>query len=269
MKQSVRSFIGVLAIPDLSISVWRGAVRPFTLAKYRIWGELSSVFIEPALTLFALSYGLGHFLPEINGRPYPTFVTPAVSILSAIFVSYWETSFGVFQQLRKPAPYWVALQSPITPEDLGGSEILFATLKGVASGLMVLVVAAVLGWIPSAWAWLAPIILFPSALLAAAFGLWVATRVKQSSSIMVVQSLILAPLAFWSDTVFSFSTWGLAQEWLVALSPVGHMVHALRSSMLGEIPAEFFLNLAVVWALACVFTNLSMQRFAKALTHWD
>lgn len=217
------------------------------------------------MLLLALGWGLAKWLPEIDGRPYGQFVLPAVAGLTAIFVAFWEVSFNVFAQLRKPAAYWVFLQSPLAPEDLGRSEILWAACKGTVASLILLALGAGLGWVRSEMAWAAIVVVFPAAVMAAATGLWWGCRVHRSMSLIAVQAVLIGPLALWSDTIFPFSSQGEFYEWLVMLSPLSHVTHALRALTTGEVAAEFFLNLTVIWALASILTNLSVRAFVKRL----
>lgn len=255
----------IISIPDFNRRTWRALYRHLRVVSYRPLSELLSTLLEPTMLLLALGWGLARWLPEIDGRPYGQFVLPAVVALTAIFVPFWEVAFTVFAQLRKPATYWVLLQSPLTGEDVGRAEILWAACKGTVSSLCLLALGAGLGWVRSELAWLAVVVVFPAAVMSASVGLWWACRVHRSISLVAIQASVIGPLALWSDTLFPFSSRGEAAEWLVALSPVGHVSHALRALTTGELAAEFFLNLSVIWALASILSNVAVRAFVRRL----
>lgn len=255
----------ILAVPDFNRNTWRSLHRPFTVFTYRPITELLTTLIEPTMLLIALGFGLAKWLPQINGMPYAHYILPSVVGLTSLFAPFWEVSFSVFAQLRKPAGYWVQMQSPLTGADIARGEILWAACKGLFSSMIVLLIGVSLGWTHSNFVWAAPLILFPSSMMAAAFGLWWSCRVRRSMSLVAVQTVLIGPMALWSDTVFPFSDLGKVSWWIVSFSPIGHVCHALRSLTTGDIVAEFFLNLAVIWALAAILTNISVRSFVKRL----
>lgn len=255
----------LVALPDFRSETWRTLRRQISLASYHPLSEFLAMVIEPLFLLAVLSWGLGFWLKEVDGRSYPQYVVPGVAVLSCIFVPYWEVAFGVFSRIRQGHGYWVALQGPISASDLGNGELLWACLKGAVAAMVVLIFGWLLGWVPSLLIFLAPIALLPGALLSAAFGLWCAVRLQSPSQLVLIQGLVLGPMALWSDTIFPFSLTSVAADWLVFISPAGHLVHTLRMLASAEIRADFFLSLALLWGLACIAANYAVFRFSRRL----
>lgn len=257
--------IDLVALPDFRSETWRTLRRQMSLVTYHPVSEFLAMVVEPIFLLTVLGWGLGFWLKEIDGRAYPQFVAPAVAVLTCVFVPYWEIAFGVFARLKQGSGYWVALQGPINANDLGNGEILWATMKGTLASMVVLAFAWLMGWIPSKLIFLAPVALLPGALLSAAFGLWCAANFNSPSKLVLVQGIVLGPIALWSDTIFPFSRSGVTAEWLVFFSPVAHLVHTVRMLSTAEINADFFLSLAVLWGIACIAANYAVMSFSRKL----
>ncbi|MGE0762875.1 MAG: ABC transporter permease [Bdellovibrionales bacterium] len=265
MTRVLSLIVEIVSLPDFKSETWRTLRRQASLAMYHPVAEFLAMVVEPLLLLFALSWGLGYWLKEVDGQHYPHFVLPAVATLTCVFIPYWETAFGVFNRLRQNHGYWVAMQGPVTANDLANGELLWACLKGTIASSVVLLVGLMFGWVDSTLILLAPLILMPGALLSAAFGLWSAVRFESPHKLILIQGLVLGPLCMWSDTIFPFSQMSLMADWLVFFSPVGHLVHSLRMLTLAQINADFFLSLALLWAIACITANYAVLRFSRRL----
>ncbi len=265
MIQSIKIIFELLAIPDVRIGTWRVFRHRFTQATYNPLSEILLLLVEPGLTLAALALGLGTWVNQIDGKPYAIYVLPAVVAVTTVFVPYWETAYGVFSRLKSQQGYWAVLQSPIDATDLATGEILWATVKGTVAGAILMVVGILLGWCHPLWSWLAFAALIPGAMLFAAIGLWGASWAKRSMTLLMIQSFVLGPLALWSDTVFPFSTFGTVAEVFAWGSPVTHVVRPIRSLFSGELTAQVFLSLAIVWVIASVVTNGAVMKFRRRL----
>lgn len=262
---AMRFLAELISLPDIRVGTWRWMRHRWALFSYHPVIELMILLVEPTLTLLALGLGLGRWITEMDGHPYISFVLPAVAAISVVFIPYWETAYGVFARLKVSHGYWAALQTPLTPVDIATGEILWATVKGVMAGMVALMVGGLLGWCDPVWSGLTVIALIPGAMLFASIGLWAATSVRKSVGLLVFQSMVLGPLALWSDTIFPFSRLGGLAEILVWASPVTHIVRPIRRFCAGEISAEIFLSLAILWIVACMVANAAVMKFTRRL----
>lgn len=265
MIQSIRIFFEIFSFPDLRVGTWRLLRHRWTVATYKPVTETLLLVVEPGLTLAALGLGLGQFVNEVDGKPYAVYVLPAVVALSTVFIPYWETAYGVFSRLKSPQTYWAILQTPLDARDIGTGEILWATAKGVVAGTLLLAAGFLFGWCESPWAWFGLLALIPGAMLFAAVGLWGAAWAHRSMTLLMIQSFALGPLALWSDTIFPFSSFGWLPNILTWASPVTHIVRPVRNLCAGEITAEVFLNLAVIWLIGSVAVNAAVLAFRQRL----
>lgn len=263
MIKWMTSVFDIIAIPDLSVGAWLWLRRPVEQFINRPISEITSLLFEPLALLIALTFGFGPHFGSVQGVSYPLYVAPGVAVITALFVPYWETAFGVFGRLRITNFYGVALQSPLTAREVAVGEIIWGAVKGTVAASIVIGLAAVLNWKENHSIFWAPFILFPTAMASSAMGIFFATRARVVSTLMLVQGVILAPIAFWSDTVFSVSNPVLSM--LILFSPVTHAARAIRSVWLGQLSSEFLLYLALSILVACLLTNLGVRDFERKL----
>jgi lipooligosaccharide transport system permease protein len=265
MRAAFRITLELISVPDFRIGTWRLLKHHWLRATYHPVSEAFVLLVEPVLTLFALALGLSPFINEIDGRSFPIFILPAVLAFTTVFIPYWESAYGVFSRLKSSSSYWAILQTPMSAEDLATGEILWATTKGVIAGTFVLLVGVILGWADPLWSWLSLMALIPGSLFFASLGLWVAASSQRSTSLLMMQSFVLGPLALWSDTIFPFSRTSWAAAALTWASPVTHVVRPIRRLCAGEVSAEVFLSLAIIWLVASMIANLATIRFSRRL----
>jgi lipooligosaccharide transport system permease protein len=263
--QSLRNIFLLVSWPEFDRESSRLLMRHWQQLTYRPIAETLGLLADPLLMLTALGFGVGYWIPEIEGQSYSQFVLPAVAGLAVTFIPFWQTSQEAFLGMRAPSAYWAILQSPLSAQKIASGEILWAALKGCIAAVFTLAVGYCLGWANSPAIWLGIFMLLPVALFFSALGLWLGARAKRNSSLILAQCLGLGLLAFWSDTIFPISQWNWLSKSMTLLSPVTHLVGSLRTLARGEIHAEFFLDLAILWVLACVSVNIACRVFAARL----
>ena len=252
-------------MPDLRVGSWLVFRHRLTLASYNPTSEIFLLLVEPGLMLGALAFGLSTWVKEMDGKPYAIFVLPAVVAVTTVFIPYWEAAYGVFTRLKSTHGYWAILQTPIDASDIATGEILWATSKGVLAGAALLLLGVTMGWGHPGWSWLGLLALVPGAMLFAAIGLWSAAWAGRSMTLLMIQSLLLGPLALWSDTIFPFSSFGGTAELLAWASPVTHIVRPIRGLCAGEVTSQVFLSLAIIWVIASLVTNGAVMKFRNRL----
>lgn len=263
MMKWMTSIVDVIAVPDFSVGAWLWLRRPMEQFINRPFSETLSLLFEPLALLLVLTYGFGPHFGPVLGVFYPLYVAPGVAVITSLFLPYWESAFGVFGRLRIANFYGVALQSPLTAREIAVGEIIWGAIKGTVAGTLVLCAAAFMNWKESHGIFWTPFILFPTAMTSSALGVFFASRSRYVSTLMLIQGVLLAPVAFWSDTVFTVthSTFSL----FLLFSPVSHVARALRSVWLGQLSSEFFLYLSLSILVACLMTNLAVRDFEKKI----
>src|SRR5690242_14467439 len=137
----------------------------------RLWrSAVFSTFLAPVLWLAAIGLGLGGLVKQHTGKvaglSYLDFVTPGLLVASAMQVAANESMWPVLGAVKWVKNFFAAVATSITPGELVVGMVIAITLRAVLGSLVFLLVAAVIGAVPSAWGLLA---IPASALCAAAF----------------------------------------------------------------------------------------------------
>jgi len=79
---------------------------------------------DPLLYLFAMGYGLGRFLEQMEGMSYMAFIAPGLVISSAMFSASFECTYSAFLRMIYMKTYDAILATPLTIEDVVAGDIL-------------------------------------------------------------------------------------------------------------------------------------------------
>ena len=126
----------------------------------RLWrGSVSFSLVQPVLFLAAMGLGLGDLVDQnqgdVDGVPYLTFIAPGLLAASAMQVGGTEALWPLMGRLKWLGSYKAMVATPITPGDAFGGWMLWIGLRTAIAAAAFLLVAAVLGAVPSAWGILA------------------------------------------------------------------------------------------------------------------
>ncbi len=87
---NIRKSPAPFSIPKLSYRVWHVWRRNFDVFMKTIRVNFLPSLLEPILYLVAFGFGLGGFIPDINGQPYINFLAPAlvaIAVMNGRFLS--------------------------------------------------------------------------------------------------------------------------------------------------------------------------------------
>ena len=224
----------------------------------RLWrGLVFSTFLNPVLFLAAMGLGLGALVDEhtgtINGFDYLEFVAPGLMVASAIQVAAAESMWPVLAGVKWIRFYEGVVATPIRARDIFHGFVIWTALRTALSSSVFLLVAAILGAIPSAWG----IFAIPAAAMcAAAFAAPLAAfSISQDTDLAfpVIMRLVIVPLFLFSATFFPIDQ---LPEWLrpfAVISPLWHGVELARAATTGTGAA---LALAGHVAALCAFIGV-------------
>ena len=85
--------------------------------------------IEPLLYLWAMGFGLGAFVQQMDGVSYLQFIAPGMVALAAMYSATFECTYGTFLRLQYQKTFQAMLAAPVTARDVIIGEILYGTLK--------------------------------------------------------------------------------------------------------------------------------------------
>ena len=234
----------------------------------RLWPVLLAGLSEPLLYLLGVGYGVGSLIGpvDVDGRStsYAAFVAPALIATAAMNGAIYDTTFSVMQKLRYERIYDVLLATPLRPRDLAAGEVGWALVRGAVYSAFLLVAAALLGLVPSAWGVLVPLGTLLITFSFAAVGCAATTFLRSWQDIENVNLAQLLIFLF-SGTLFPLSQYPAAIRWLAELSPLTRGVDLIRGLTSGAFGGSLLVDVAYLVVLGMVGLGVASRRFARII----
>jgi ABC-2 type transport system permease protein len=228
--------------------------------------ELYTRAVQPALWLliFGQTFSRLHAIP--TGVPYLDYLAPGMLAQSVLFISIfygiqiiWERDAGVLAKL---------MVTPTPRSGLVAGKAFAAGVRGLVQGVVVLVLAAILGVAltidPLRLLGVAIVVLLSAAFLST-LSIVLAGIVLSRERLMSIGQAIMMPLFFASNALYPVE---LMPSWVRAIShvnPLSYEVDALRGLLLGS-PAHIGIDLAVLAlaaALGIAVASALLPRLAR------
>src|SRR5689334_7214019 len=132
--------------PELSlrwIPVWRRNLLVWRkLAIASVLGNIA----DPLLYMLALGYGIGAFVPEVNGMRYIAFIGTGMVCQSAMFTASFEGMYSAFSRMFVQRTWDAIINAPISLDDVIVAEWIWCATKSVMSVTAILLVLMALGY---------------------------------------------------------------------------------------------------------------------------
>ncbi len=237
--------------------VWRKLMLP----------SLTGNLADPFIYLIGLGFGLGAFMPPIEGVPYITFLAGGMLCYSVMNSASFEALYSAFSRLQLQRTWEGILHAPMTVNDIVLGEWLWAGLKSMLSGIAILLVMYVLGVARG----FAPLAVLPVMLLVglcfAGIALVMTTLAKSYDFFVFYFTLVVTPMMFLSGVFFPRNSLPAFARGLGEVLPLTHAVELARALALGHVPARPLLNVLVLClygiggvALACLLARRRLAR---------
>jgi lipooligosaccharide transport system permease protein len=238
----------------------------------RLWrGIAFSTFVAPALFLGAMGVGLGGLVKAhagtVDGLTYLDFVAPGLLVASAMQLAASESLWPVLGGVKWMRQFHGVVATPIAPGQLYFGFVLWTSIRAMIGASAFLLIAALLGAVPSAWGILA----IPAAgLCSAAFCAVLAAYsvgLDSDASFPMIMRLGVLPLFLFSGTFFPVSQLPRALRPLAVFSPLWHGVELARDATTGQFDAAPVLaHIAVLVACVGVGAMLGVRAFTRRLS---
>jgi len=240
------------APPQLSlrfIPVWRRNVLVWRkLAFASVLGNIA----DPLLYMLALGYGLGTMIGEVGGMSYIAFIGTGMVCQSAMFTASFEGMYSAFSRMHVQRTWEGIINAPIALDDVFLAEWLWTGTKAVMSTTAILLVIMALGY---GHTWLAIWIVPLGFLVGLTFGgagLVMNALAPNYDFFTYFFTLVLTPMLLLSGVYFPVDQ---LPVWLAAIAeflPLKHAIDLARPLMLGRVPANIVLHIAVLLFYAAV-----------------
>jgi lipooligosaccharide transport system permease protein len=234
-------------------------------------GFAFTTFVTPVLFLGAMGIGLGSLVNahtgSVNGFDYLDFIAPGLLVASAMQVACAEALWPVLGGVKWMQYYFGIVATPIKPGEVFGGYVTWIALRAMLASVAFLLIAALLGAIPSWWGVLAiPV----AALCAAAFCAPLAAfSITQDTDLAfpMIMRLGVLPLFLFSGTFFPVSQLPSGLQHLAWLSPLWHAVELARAATTGQF--DFWPDVAhVAFLVACIAIGawFGVRNFTRRLS---
>lgn len=212
-----------------SLHLWLHITRRnWMVYKKDFIANTSPTVADPALIMVSLGLGLGSFLTNVEGMSYMQFLAPGLTVATALFTSFFETSWGFYIRMTFENVFKAMLTTPIGAREVVIGEFIWVGLKGAALGFGVAVVLALFGLMVNPW--LLPftaVVGFFTALACGAMGLISTTFVHNINQFQSVYSFVIAPLYFLSGIFFPIDSMAKPVRIIAEIFP---LIHGVRLS---------------------------------------
>jgi lipooligosaccharide transport system permease protein len=221
----------LLRVPDVRLrAAWRIWQR--NAAIYRRTYTLNIVpnFFEPILYLLAMGLGLGVYVREIGGVPYLHFIAPGLVAVSAMNGASFEVTYNCYVKLQFARVYDAVLATPLSAEDIGLGELLWATTRALVYGAVFLAIAAGFGVVHSGLVVLAPLAIALIGAMFAVMGLVFTAVTPRIDYYIYYWTLFLTPMFLFSGVFFPLDRlpgWLQVVAWFMPLQQAVNLVRAL------------------------------------------
>lgn len=235
--------------------VWRKSARTALLGG----------FAEPLFYLFALGYGLGSFIGEVDGFSYMGFITAGILATSAMNAATFEGLYLAYTRMEVQRTWDGMLAAPLGISDVVLGEVLWMGTKSLINSGLILVVTALFGLLPH-WTALAVMpVAFLAGLCFGGMALLVTSFARSYDFFVYYVTLAITPMALLSGVFFPLDS--LPEPLRVGMSclPLFHVVEAVRALVAGRLEWGIVGHLAVPLGYAVAATGVAVWRFKRRL----
>ena len=225
----------------------------------RIVGSLG----QPLLLLVALGFGLGPVFAKAGTSNYLQMLAPGIIAGGILFTAVFsgvelimDRQFGFLKEtLVAPVSRWHIMLG----RTLGGATV------AVLQGVVVFLLAIAIGFRPtSVWeVFPALFVMFLIAMLFAAFGTTLATKMRDMQAFPLIMNFLIMPCLFLSGAFFPVEGLPKALAIVVKLNPLAYGVDGLRAFFTGQAHFGLSIDITILSILAIGFTALGAYFFER------
>ena len=274
-SSSIRRSPAPFTVPKLSYRVWKVWQRNLDVFTKTISTNFLPSLLEPILYLLAFGYGLGGFIPSIQGQPYIKFIAPALVAIAIMNGSFFECTFASFVRMYYQKTFDAIVATPVSVEEVVAGELLWGATRATINATIVLAVIAVFGLITSPLFLLVLPIAFFGGLMFGSIAMCFTAAAPNIDFFNFPSFLFITPMLFLSGTFFPLTSLpSAAQVAAMAVLPLTHVVNITRKVIVTRVEPilglkpETLLLISFAWIVVVTvfFFIVSINLMKKRLT---
>ncbi|MBP2029898.1 lipooligosaccharide transport system permease protein [Methanohalophilus levihalophilus] len=258
--------MGYFSIPDIttrSFKVWLRN-RDVFVSSFKV--NFLPPLVEPILYLFALGFGLGNYITDIDGVSYAEFIAPALIATSVMFAGFYECTFGSYVRMYYQKTFDAIIATPLNIDEVIAGELFWGATRSVINSIIVLPVMAVFGLVVFPHSLLIIPFAFLAGLLFSCIAMCFTAVTPNINSLTYPSLLFITPMFLFSGTFFPLSLLPQAvQYFALATLPLAHIVIVIRSLTSGILDVSILFSLAWMIVVTALLFLLSINLMKKRL----
>ncbi len=251
---------------QISYRAWKVFWRNFVVFRKTWLTNIMFNFLEPLLYLAAMGYGLGQYIPAIDGMDYIQFLAPGLIASSAMWATAAECTYDSFTRMKYQKIYHALIATPISLDEVVVGEMIFGTFKSVLYGSVILLVIFLLGLVQSPLALLVPLVLVLCGLVFAELGMIWTGLVPKIDTFSYFFTLIITPMFLFAGIFFPLDTLPLFAQRLACIIPLYHVVEIIRPLVLGQCSLALLIHVAWLLGFIAIFFYPPLYLLRRRLT---
>ena len=205
--------------------------REWLFLKRRFWRITFSQMVSPLLYFVTFGIGLGRMI-DSGGQPYLHYLIPGVLSMTTMRNSYTSVSTRISVMRLHEKSFESYFYSPTKMYLLATGHILAGALRGLYSGIFILILGFVSGAGLSLNGWLLLAVTL-NALIFSALGFFAAMIIESHYDMNNFTNIVITPMSFLCGTFFSLDGIPEALKWLVNVMPLTHTTRLIRQLAFG------------------------------------
>ena len=236
------------------------SLRSFTVfyRNFMVWlryykpGIIGDV-LEPLLYLAALGFGVGKFIHHIDGISYVEYIVPGIIASSSMYAAAFESTFGAYTRMVTNGIYEAILLTPVGIEDIVLGEIFWGTAKAFMSGIAVLMVGIIFGWVMSPLALFIPIIILLNGILFSSLSLLITSFSPSYDFFSYYFTIAISTMFLFSGIFYPVSSLPYFVKYFVYLMPLYYTAHIIRLLDEGKLYPVIFVYFVIIILFILLF----------------
>ena len=205
--------------------------REWLFLKRRFWRITFSQMVSPLLYFVTFGIGLGRMI-DSGGQPYLHYLIPGLLSMTTMRNRYTSVYTRISVMRLHEKSFESYFYSPTKMYLLATGHILAGALRGLYSGIFILILGFVSGAGLSLNGWLLLAVTL-NALIFYALGFFAAMIIESHYDMNNFTNIVITPMSFLCGTFFSLDGIPEALKWLVNVMPLTHTTRLIRQLAFG------------------------------------
>ena len=252
-------------LPTVSFRVGYVVLRNLLVLRYMIGSNFACLVLEALVILYGFGLGIGSLVGDVQDTDYIVFVASAIAVFSTSHATVFEALDAVHTRFAVQRTWESMLLAPLRLSDLVLGELLWCALKATTSGLVVLLLACISGYLEfSSLIYVIPAV-FLGSLAYGSFVLCYAAICRNYDQHEYYYAIVQFPMVMLSGLFFPRDVMPQYLQSVSEYLPLTKLVELVRPLALGEIPANLFALIGYQILLLIVMTVIAYRLFVRRI----